>query len=266
MGGRRRGVQGGISSNQFALQINSLYEAKKAAKAAERRQRAEEARRQEKTAKRRAEQEQECQRMEEEEKRRKKREVEILKDKKRQATQRDGVGKSEWIDILPPVQKKTRKRMVTEQLTGPRKKARRVTSPTKMYRGNMGPDGVLIRMGEQSICKRCQTHGLDCRPRGLKYVFSICLYLHFLTWFTENHIPASRFACSKVRQRCDLAREPVEGPVPPNNVENGYDTAKTGQTGEIAEATLTARSTTGGNISQGGGDWPGSQHLLKHPP
>ena len=79
---------------------------------------------------------------------RKKREEESLKGKKCQATQREGVGESEWIDILPPVQKKTRKRMVTEELTGPRKKARRATGTTKMHRGNMGPDGVLIRMGE----------------------------------------------------------------------------------------------------------------------
>jgi len=50
---------------------------------------------------------------------------------------------------------------------------------------------------------------------------------------------------SKARQRCVLAREPVEGPKPLNNVENGYDTAKTGQTGEIAEMTLTVRNDRG---------------------
>jgi len=71
------------------------------------------------------------------------------------------------------------------------------------------------------------------------------------------YLPASAFfdpvygksysciVCSKARQRCVLAREPVEGPKPLNNVENGYDTAKTGQTGEIAEMTLTVRNDRG---------------------
>ena len=53
-------------------------------------------------------------------------EKEKLKHEKRKATRREGIGESEWIDILPPVEKKTRKRISTEQLTRPH---------------NMGPDG-----------------------------------------------------------------------------------------------------------------------------
>ena len=66
-------------------------------------------------------------------------EKEKLKHEKRKATRKEGMGESERIDILPLVEKKTRKRMATEQLTGPHKKARRATGPIKMH--NMGPDG-----------------------------------------------------------------------------------------------------------------------------
>jgi len=103
-----------------------------------------------------------------------------LKHEKRKATRREDMGESEWIDILPPMGKKTRKRMATEQLTGPRKKARRATGPIKMHRGrgNVGPDGVLIRMGETSICQRCLMNGWECRSRGLTCVFlSACIFI-----------------------------------------------------------------------------------------
>jgi len=96
----------------------------KAAKAAERQRRAEEARCQEEEAKRRVE-EQRAREEQEEEKRKEE------KEKMKHSVKRHGG----WIDILPPVEKKTRKRMATEQLTGPH----------KMH--NMGPDWSAVPVG-----------------------------------------------------------------------------------------------------------------------
>ena len=50
---------------------------------------------------------------------------------------------------------------------------------------------IWDRMGETSICL---VNGWECCSHGLTWVFSICLYFHFLTWFAVSHTPASPVA------------------------------------------------------------------------
>ena len=118
---------------------------------------------------------------------------------------------------MSPVEKKTRKRMVTEQLT----------RPHKMH--NMGPDGGNVDMSDERM-------GVPFPWADVRFLF-LSVFSFFDLVCSQSY---SCVTCSGLRQHCFLAVD-VEGPVRWNNVENGYDSVKTGQTGEVAETTRGSR-------------------------
>ena len=120
-------------------------------------------------------------------------EDEKLMEKSRPTTKKGCVKRyGGWIEILPPVEKQTRKRMGTEQLTGPHKKARRATDPIKMH--NMGPDGWNVDMSGERM--------------GVLFPWADVRFLYLPVFSFFDLVCSQSYSCvtcSKLRQHCVLA-------------------------------------------------------------
>jgi len=93
----------------------------------------------------------------------------------------------------------------------------------------MGPDRGNVDMSDEQM-------GVPFPWADVRFLF-LSVFSFFDLVCSQSY---SCVTCSGLRQHCFLAVD-VEGPVWWNNVENGYDSVKTGQTGEVAETTRGSR-------------------------